>query len=59
MGNMLLDVDYVRRKCEKDRRSREEEGDEGARRDGDENTHVVADGQVIREEHAVGYNDIA
>ena len=56
---MLIDVDYSRRKCVENRRSHEEEGEGRAKCDGDENTHVVADGEVVSEEHAVRSDDIA
>jgi len=59
LGDILIDVDYVRRKCEEDRRSHKEEGGRGPKRDGDENTHGVADGEVVSEEHASGSDDIA
>ena len=45
---MLIDVDYARMKCVKNRRSHEEEGEGGgAKRDGGEITHVLADREVL------------
>ena len=46
LGDMLIDVDYVRRRCEEDRRMHEEESRRSAR---EEESEVIHEGEVLGE----------